>query len=151
MTAVQAKRAAPGAIEPESADRAVQRIKDYLLRHPDEQDIEVTVETDGSEALVLPREAMSLLAYILTQAAAGKGVTITPTNAELTTQQAADMLNVSRPYVIGLLEAGEIPFRLVGRHRRIRYDELQKYMARVEVETREAADELTRLGQELGT
>ncbi|GAB2671354.1 hypothetical protein [Nocardia goodfellowii] len=61
----------------------MQRIKDYFLRHPGDQDIEATIGTDGSESLVLPREAMSLLAYILAQAATGKGVTITAINAEL--------------------------------------------------------------------
>jgi excisionase family DNA binding protein len=145
-----AKRAEPGAIDAEIAARAMRRIKDYLMRHPDEEVIPVTGEIGTEDALVLPREAVSLLAFILAQAAEGRGVSVVPSHAELTTQQAADMLNVSRPYIIQLLESGEIPFRLVGRHRRIRFDDLKTYQQRSEAKSRRAADELTRLGQELG-
>jgi excisionase family DNA binding protein len=60
------------------------------------------------------------------------------------------MLNVSRPYLVALLEAGEIPCRLVGRQRRIRYDELAQYRLRAEAESRAAMDELAKLGAELG-
>ncbi|WP_308163321.1 helix-turn-helix domain-containing protein [Nocardia alni] len=145
-----AKRTDPGAMDAEVAARALRRIKDYLMKHPDEETIPVTEELGGEDALVLPREAVSLLAFILAQASEGRGVTVVPSHAELTTQQAADMLNVSRPYVIGLLEEGEIPFRLVGRHRRIRFDDLKTYQQQREIKSREAADELTALGQELG-
>ncbi|MEU6711841.1 excisionase family DNA-binding protein [Nonomuraea sp. NPDC046802] len=70
--------------------------------------------------------------------------------ADVTTQHAADMLNVSHPYLIKLLEAGEIPFRLIGRHRRITYEDLQEYRRRDDAKRRAAADELADLGQELG-
>ncbi|WP_067486083.1 helix-turn-helix domain-containing protein [Actinomadura hibisca] len=150
MTGVQVKRIEPGAIDSEVADRAMKRIKAYLMRHPDEQTIQVVGEVGGREALVLPREAVSLLAFILSQAAAGRGVSVMPSHSELTTQQAADMLNVSRPYLIGLLEGGEIPYRLVGRHRRVRFDDLMEYKRRTEADGRAAADELAELGQELG-
>ncbi|WP_174186082.1 helix-turn-helix domain-containing protein [Nocardia barduliensis] len=145
-----AKRAEPGAIDAEVAARAMRRIKDYLMRHPAEQTIRVSPEHAGDDALILPREAVSMLAFILAQAAEGRGVTVVPSHAELTTQQAADMLNVSRPYVVTLLEAGEIPFRLVGRHRRIRYDDLKRYQQRAEAKSRAAMDELAKLGQDLG-
>ncbi|MFE9582368.1 helix-turn-helix domain-containing protein [Nocardia sp. NPDC006044] len=125
------------------------RIEDYLMRHPTEQNIEVMQEHPGEEALVLPREAVSLLAFILAQAAEGRGVSVVPSHAELTTQQAADMLNVSRPYVVALLEGGEIPFRLVGRHRRVRYEDLKAYQLQHEAKSKNAADELARLGQTL--
>jgi excisionase family DNA binding protein len=64
--------------------------------------------------LVVPREAAVLLAQVLGYLASGEGVTIMPESAELTTQQAAEFLNVSRPFLIKLLETGKIPFRLVG-------------------------------------
>ena len=66
------------------------------------------------------------------------------------TQQAAELLNVSRPFLIGLLDAGEIEYRKVGKHRRIKAQSLMAYMARDDQERREAADELTRLNQEMG-
>ncbi|MFI0355370.1 excisionase family DNA-binding protein [Actinomadura sp. 9N407] len=150
MADIQVRRIEPGAIDSEQAARAVQRIKDYLQRNPDEQTIRVQAEVGGEEALVLPRPAVSLLAYILSQAAAGRGVSVMPSHAELTTQQAADLLNVSRPYLIGLLEAGTIPFKLVGRHRRVRWDDLMHYKRETEAQSRAAADELADLGQELG-
>lgn len=150
MNVKAAKRTAPGKIDPEVAARAMRRIKEYLMRHPAEQNIQVMQEHPGEEALILPREAVSLLAFILAQAAEGRGVSVVPSHAELTTQQAADMLNVSRPYVVTLLEGGEIPFRLVGRHRRIRYEDLKAYQQQHEAKSKDAAAELARLGQDLG-
>ncbi|GAA3929499.1 hypothetical protein GCM10023085_08590 [Actinomadura viridis] len=72
MPNVQVRRIEPGAIDSRQAARAVQRIKNYLQRHPDEEDIRVQAEVGGEEALVLPREAVSLLAYVLSQAAAAE-------------------------------------------------------------------------------
>ena len=91
-----------------------------------------------------------MLAQILGFLANGQGVTITPSNAMLTTQQAADFLNVSRPYLIKLLEAGQIQFEKVGTHRRMAFGELVEYKGRDDQQRRRAADELTELGQELG-
>lgn len=139
-----------GTLDQEQSERALRRIKGYLMRHPEAKTIEVAAEVVGDNALVLPREAVSMLAFILAQVAEGRGVQVMPSHAELTTQQAADMLNISRPYLIGLLEAGAIPYRLVGRHRRIRHDDLMKYKRQGSVKRRVAADELSELGQELG-
>jgi excisionase family DNA binding protein len=100
--------------------------------------------------LILPRNAVSLLAYILAHAAEGRGVSVIPSHAELTTQQAADILNVSRPFLIGLLEAGAIPYRMVGKHRRITAEALMEYKRRDDQERRSAADDLSTLGQEVG-
>jgi excisionase family DNA binding protein len=98
----------------------------------------------------VPREAAVLLAQVLGYLASGEGVTVMPESAELTTQQAAEFLNVSRPYLIKLLETGKIPFRLVGTHRRVRFRDLREYKNRDDLERRRAADDLTGLSQELG-
>ena len=82
--------------------------------------------------------------------AAGEGVSVVPSHAELTTQQAAELLNVSRPFLIGLLEGGQIEFRKVGKHRRVKAASLMAYLANDDQQRREAADELTRLSQEMG-
>jgi excisionase family DNA binding protein len=117
----------PGDVDPETTSRAVRRIKDYLAAHPDsDRSIEVIVEA-GAEALVLPRATVVLFASVLGHLAEGHGVSVIPSAAELTTQQAADLLNVSRPFLIGLLESGRIPFRTVGRHRRVRFEDLLDY------------------------
>lgn len=91
-----------------------------------------------------------VLAKVLGFLANGDGVQVIPDGAELTTQQAAEFLNVSRPYLINMLEAGEIPFRLVGTHRRVRFRDLDAFKSRDDLERRRAAHELSRLTQDLG-
>lgn len=96
-----------------------------------------------------PRKVLFLLIRILEQMAEGNAVTLIPIHAELTTQEAADLLNVSRPFMVKLLEEKKIPYHKVGTHRRIKFEDLMKYRAQVQVESEKAMDELTRLGQEL--
>ena len=106
------------------------------------------VKGDGADQLVLPRGAVDLLARILAQIAAGRAVSVVPAHAELTTQQAADLLNVSRPHLIRLLDTGEIHYREVGTHRRVIAGSLHAYKHRDDQRRRAAADELTALNQE---
>jgi excisionase family DNA binding protein len=82
--------------------------------------------------------------------AQGNAVALAPLRAELTTQEAADYLNVSRPYLVGLLEKGQIPFRKVGTHRRIKFADLMAFFKRTEEERRRVMDELAAQAQELG-
>ena len=81
--------------------------------------------------------------------AKGDAVTIVPFHAELTTQEAANFLNVSRPYLIGLLEGGKIPFHKVGRHRRILFEDLMKYKERSKEKSRKMQEKLTEEAQDL--
>lgn len=87
---------------------------------------------------------------VLEDIAAGRAVTIVPQNAELTTQQAADVLNVSRPFLIGLLEEKKLPFRMVGTHRRVRFEDVLNYKDAIDVERRKVLAELAAEAQELG-
>lgn len=140
----------PGEVNAESAARAQRRIRDYLQAHSqDSSDIEILEESAGRDALVMPRAVVELVEHMLGQLGQGRGISVIPSQAELSTQQAADMLNVSRPYLIGLLEAGKIPFRAVGRHRRITFEDLMEYKRHDDLQRRSAADELADLGQAL--
>jgi excisionase family DNA binding protein len=141
-------------VQPDESDvstaiAALPHIKDYLASHPSGA-IELVVADDPQETLVVPRGAVELLARILAHMADGQGVSVVPAHAELTTQQAAALLNVSRPFLIGLLDAHEIEYRRIGKHRRIKAQSLMAYMALDDQKRRQAADELTRLNQELG-
>ncbi len=148
-TAVDA--ATPGENDAAIARDALVRVKEFLRRHPgdEHEPVLLTVQEDA-ERLALPRSAVELMARILAHMAAGQSVSVVPLHAELTTQQAADMLNVSRPFLVGLLDAGEIEYRLVGTHRRIKASSLINYQRQDDARRRGAADELTTLSQESG-
>lgn len=101
------------------------------------------------ETLSLPASAIHLLFDILKEMAAGNAITIIPVHAELTTQQAADVLNVSRPFLIQLLEQRKIPFHKVGTHRRILYQDLMRYKKHTDAQRRGVLDQLSQEAQEL--
>jgi excisionase family DNA binding protein len=107
---------------------------------------------DGSsrEIVKLPAAAVRLLVRILEEMARGNTVALTPVHAELTTQQAADMLSISRPSLIQLLDEGKIGYRRVGTHRRVRFDALMKYKRQAHAARRAALTELAAYDQELG-
>ncbi|MCX6989500.1 MAG: helix-turn-helix domain-containing protein [Chlamydiae bacterium] len=93
---------------------------------------------------------VELIFRTIVHIAKGDAVTIVPFHAELTTQEAANFLNVSRPYLIGLLEGGKIPFRKVGRHRRVLFEELVKYKELSKEKSRKMHEKLTDESQDLG-
>ena len=133
------------------AEEVLPRLRSYLEQHPDVDKIGMLVSDEhGDEQLTLPRSAVELLARVLAHMAAGQGVSVVPAHAELTTQQAAGLLNVSRPFLIGLLDAGEIEYRTVGKHRRVKAESLLAYRAADDSSRRTAADELSALTQEMG-
>ncbi len=112
-------------------------------------ELQITEEVNP-EPIILPAGAVAMLKDILEAMAAGHSITMIPHHAELTTVQAADILNVSRPYLIKLLKEDKIPYRKVGTHRRIRMEDLMAYKEITDRESRAAMDELVALSEELG-
>lgn len=106
------------------------------------------LEDDGEVQIELPPALGQLMLDLLAHVARGEMVTFVPYGAVLSTQKAADLLNISRPFLTKLLESGEIPFHRVGSHRRIQVTDLLNYKARRDSERTNALDELQRLGQE---
>ena len=104
----------------------------------------------ATETMELPAPAVRLLLDILEHMARGNAVTLLPIHAELTTQQAADLLNVSRPHLVQQLDEGKIPYRKVGTHRRVRTEDVLRYREEMERKRREVLNELAAHDQELG-
>jgi excisionase family DNA binding protein len=117
--------------------------------HSQTQKITVESENGKEESLLIPSVAYELLIDILAQISQGNAVTLVPVQAELSTQQAANLLNVSRPYLIKLLESKKIPYRKIGKHRRILAKDLYQYKADIDAKRSQSLDKLTALTEEL--
>ncbi|MEI2810090.1 MAG: helix-turn-helix domain-containing protein [Nocardioides sp.] len=104
-----------------------------------------TLSGPNGEHLVLPPEVFEVLRDVVDAMAQGQALTIAPVHQRLTTQEAADLLGVSRPTVVKLLESGEIPFEQPGRHRRVRLADVLAYRERASVERRGALDRMVEI------
>lgn len=114
-----------------------------------ERPLRLVTEDNRHEMISIPPGAVRLFLDILTQLGQGRPVTILPGKVELTTQEVADYLNVSRPYVVKLIESGKLPARLVGTRRRVSFADLIKFDEEDRKTRRAALDELARIDQEL--
>ncbi len=112
------------------------------------KDSSLSIKLPDNEVLELPSLAVELLMEILKSMASGHALTLIPANAELSTVQAAETLNVSRPFLIKLLEQGEIPHRKVGKHRRVRLEDILAYKNQIDTERETILDKLAAEAQE---
>jgi excisionase family DNA binding protein len=112
--------------------------------------LHIQSDDEPEEAVAVPFSVFRLLADILTEMAQGNAVTLIPVHAELTIQQSADLLNVSLPYLIDLLDKGQIPHHNLGTHRRILFQDLMSYKEDTDVARLKDLEELSALDQELG-
>lgn len=122
-----------------------------LAAHLSESGLKLAVKSGkDSEELVLPAPAARLLIDLLTLLGQGNAVALDTVQPELTTQQAADLLNVSRPYLVKLLDDGAIPSRKVNTHRRVLREDVLAYKRDIDAKRLDSLGELTALSQELG-
>lgn len=118
-----------------------------MLRRPGAEPA-TTLSGPNGERLILPPEVFEVLRDVVEAMAVGQAVTIAPVHQRLTTQEAADLLGVSRPTLVKLLETGEIPFEQPGRHRRVRLADVLAYRERSSVERRAALDRMVEIADE---
>jgi excisionase family DNA binding protein len=121
----------------------------YLATKFETQRIQIVDEKNVPHQIELPTSALRLLVDILAELAEGNAVRVVPVHAELTTQEGADLLNVSRPHLIKLLESQALPYHKTGKHRRIRYDDLMQFKAARDAESERAMEELAKQAQDL--
>lgn len=120
-----------------------------LQTRAETQQIDLHDESGAVRTVRIPTSALRLLLDVLTEIGQGNAVSIIPIHAELTSQEAADVLNVSRPFLVQLLEKGYIPFHKIGTHRRVRYKDVMAYKERIDAQRRKALDELAAQAQDL--
>jgi excisionase family DNA binding protein len=105
----------------------------------------------GGREIEIPEPVHELLLLILKNLQAGRAISIVPEHQQLTTQRAADILGVSRPFLVRLLENGDIPFHMVGSHRRIYLRNLLEYKRQRDAARHEAINNMARAEMEAGT
>lgn len=129
---------------PEPDTQAIQRLEAMLsVAHPK------IVGMDGEE-IPLPDSVYQALRQVIHQMAQGRAISLVPYDRYLSTQEAASLLNVSRPYLYTLLDGGQIPYIKVGTHRRVRFEDLMAYKQSRSSQRRQALGELASLSQDLG-
>lgn len=133
------------------ASESVQTLSEVLDRETGQGvSVQFHAGSSNQEAITLPLAAVQLLKGILREMSKGHSVAVVSTDAELTTQQAADLLNVSRPFLVEQLEKGAIAFRKVGVRRRVRLEDILRYRDEMSRKRSAALDELSQLDQQLG-
>lgn len=110
---------------------------------------EIEIE-ETEEKIKIPISALKLLAKILEQISKGNPISIVPIATEVTTQAAAELMGCSRPHIVKLLEDGEIPYTKVGKHRRIKYEDVAVYKKEMKSKQRKNIQDLMELDEESG-
>ncbi|MCX7091997.1 MAG: helix-turn-helix domain-containing protein [Methylobacter sp.] len=123
-----------------------------LSKYANNERLHLKIASNNSDTddLIVPGYAINLLLDILTEMSKGNAITVMPIHAELSTQETAELLNVSRPHLVELLEQGKIPFRKVGTHRRVLAKDVFDYKQRIDEDRLKALDELAAQAQQLG-
>lgn len=142
-TALPVEREVAAAVESQRALAA------FLSTQYETQRIQIFDAKNEAHQVELPTSALRLLVDVLSELAEGNAVKVVPIHAELTTQEAADMLNVSRPHLVKLLESGALAFHKTGKHRRIRFADLMAFKTEQDRASAQAMEALAKQAQEL--
>lgn len=123
-----------------------------LSKYTDAERVQLSLKGSNGESddLVLPGHVLQILLDVLAEMSKGNAISLVPHHQEISTQEAANLLNVSRPFLVGLLEKGEIPFRKVGAHRRVLLTDLMAYKEQTQQKRNDALNQLTALSQDEG-
>tara|TARA_R110002072_G_scaffold271208_2_gene431166 strand:- start:10851 stop:11303 length:453 start_codon:yes stop_codon:yes gene_type:complete len=123
-----------------------------LSKYADVDRVQLSLRGSNGESddLVLPGHVLQILLNVLSEMSRGNAISLIPYHQEISTQEAANLLNVSRPFLVGLLEQNKIPFRKVGAHRRLLLQDLLDYKELIEQSRSQTLDELARLSQDEG-
>jgi excisionase family DNA binding protein len=140
---------APNAHEVKAAVHGREALRAFLATRLETQHIQIFDEQHQVHQVELPTSALRLLDQILAELAQGHAVKVVPVHTELTTQEAADMLNISRPHLIKLLDRAELPFHRTGKHRRIKFADVQAYKNTRDRASEDAMTALAQQAQEL--
>ncbi|RKZ08857.1 DNA-binding protein [bacterium] len=135
-------------VSPTPEDTELARASSAQLVKYLQKNLEIQVG-DSAETILLPAAAVRLLVDLLSAMARGDAVTLIPIHAELTTQQAADLLGVSRPFLVKQLDEEKIAFRHIGTHRRVLFSDLMRYKQNMDSARKKSLDELAAQAQEL--
>ncbi|WP_320837316.1 excisionase family DNA-binding protein [Zhongshania sp.] len=121
-----------------------------LSKYADADRVQLSIKGSNGQAddLVLPGHVLQILLDVLAEMSKGNAISLVPHHQEISTQEAANLLNVSRPFLVGLLEKGAIPFRKVGAHRRVLLTDLMSYKDQTQQQRSKALDELAALSQD---
>ncbi len=152
VTAALRELELPDKTAADQAAQAVAELNAFLRAHPTPTGrVRLCTEEDGPETqVVIPAVAFRFFVDVLAELANGNAVTVAPVHAELTTQQAADLLNVSRPYLIKLLDEERIPFRRVGNRRKVQLVDVLDYKRHDDARRQKILNDLTQEASDLG-
>jgi excisionase family DNA binding protein len=135
---------------PSAADEPQISRLDEMLRRVDDAASDPELVSSGGDRVTIPPGVLRLLARVAREMAEGNGVAVVPVHHELTTHETAALLHVSRPHLIRMLDAGRLPFRKVGSHRRIRFDDVMALRAQEEAQREALLSRIAQESQDLG-
>lgn len=133
---------------PQEIEQAKQSSR-TLSKYANAERVQLSLRGSNGEAdeLILPGHVLQILLDVLAEMSRGNAISLMPTHQELSTQEAAALLNVSRPFLVGLLEKQKIPFRKVGSHRRVYLKDVLEYKERIDQQRSQALDQLAEISQ----